>query len=48
MTQADADKMKELADRFDRRPYLAFATLKDVFSEGEKLAFESCRGMVTK
>jgi hypothetical protein len=36
LTQADADKMRALADRFDRRPYLAFSTLKDEFSDAEK------------
>ncbi len=28
--------MRLLADRFDRRPYLSFSTLKDEFSDGEK------------
>lgn len=34
--QADADKMRMLADRFDGGPYLAFSTLKDEFSDAEK------------
>lgn len=36
LLQADADKLSELADRFDRRPYLAFSTLKDCFSDTER------------
>jgi hypothetical protein len=36
ITQADADKMRSLADRFDGKPYLAFSTLKDEFSNVEK------------
>ena len=29
-------RLKNLADRFEKKPHLAFATLKDEFSEGEK------------
>lgn len=36
LTEADAEKMRILADRFDKRPYLAFATLRDQFSDTEK------------
>lgn len=35
-TDEDIQKMVELADRFSRKPYLAFSTLKDRYSDEEK------------
>ncbi len=42
-TGTDITKMKELADKFPTKPYLAFATLKDSFSDAEK---KLLRGLV--
>lgn len=35
-TDDDMQKMAELADRFPRKPYLAFSTLKDRYSDAER------------
>jgi hypothetical protein len=43
-TDEDMRKMAELADRFPRRPYLAFSTLKDRYSEPEKARLRSLVG----
>lgn len=36
LTDEDIEKMAELADRFPHKPYLAFSTLKDRYSDAEK------------
>ncbi len=37
LTDEDVTKMAELADRFSGKPYLAFSTLKDLYSDAEKV-----------
>lgn len=36
LTDGDIQKMADLADRFPRKPYLAFSTLKDCYSDEDK------------
>jgi hypothetical protein len=43
-TNDDMQKMTELADRFSQKPYLAFSTLKDQFSEADKVRFRDLAG----
>lgn len=40
-TDDDMQKMAELADRFPRKPYLAFSTLKDHYSDADKARLRS-------
>jgi hypothetical protein len=44
-TDDDMQKMSELADRFPRKPYLAFSTLKDRYSDADK---ERLRNLAAK
>lgn len=41
ITAAEVSKMRDLGHRIEPRPYLAFTTLKDVFSETEKRLLKS-------
>lgn len=43
-TDDDMQKMAELADRFPRKPYLAFSTLKDHYSDADKARLRSLAG----
>ncbi len=40
-TDDDMQKMADLADRFPRKPYLAFSTLKDHYSDADKARLRS-------
>jgi hypothetical protein len=40
-TDEDMQKMAELADRFPRKPYLAFSMLKDQYSDSDKIRLHS-------
>lgn len=40
----DMQKMAELADRFQRKPYLAFSTLKDRYSDADRARFRDLTG----
>ncbi len=43
-TDDDMQKMGELADRFPRRPYLAFSTLKERYSDADKARLRDLAG----
>ncbi len=43
-TDKDMQKMAELADRFPRKPYLAFSTLKEHYSEADKIRLGNLAG----
>jgi hypothetical protein len=40
----DMRKMSELADRFPRKPYLAFSTLRDRYSDADKARLRDLAG----
>ncbi|MBX9721501.1 MAG: hypothetical protein K2X81_08920, partial [Candidatus Obscuribacterales bacterium] len=40
-TDVDMQKMSALADKLPRKPYIAFSTLKDRFSDADKTRFKS-------